>query len=73
MMQGKLRVRGDLPTILRYVQAAHELVVRLRHGADRVPRRGVMRAVVFVGPGKVAVADVPDADPAWSPPTRSCA
>ncbi|MDH4113488.1 MAG: SCP2 sterol-binding domain-containing protein [Actinomycetota bacterium] len=27
MMQGKLRVRGDLPTILRYVQAAHELVV----------------------------------------------
>lgn len=27
MMQGKLRVRGDLPKILRYVQAAHELVV----------------------------------------------
>ena len=27
MMQGKLRVHGDLPTILRYVQAAHELVV----------------------------------------------
>ncbi len=26
MMQGKLRVRGDLPTILRYVNAAHELV-----------------------------------------------
>ena len=26
MMQGKLRVRGDLPKILRYVQAAHELV-----------------------------------------------
>jgi putative sterol carrier protein len=27
MMQGKLRVRGDLPTILRYVNAANELVV----------------------------------------------
>ncbi|HWC71856.1 MAG TPA: SCP2 sterol-binding domain-containing protein [Actinomycetota bacterium] len=27
MMQGKLRVRGDLPKILRYVQAAQELVV----------------------------------------------
>ena len=26
MMQGKLRVRGDLPKILRYVQAANELV-----------------------------------------------
>ena len=26
MMQGKLRVRGDLPTIVRYVQAANELV-----------------------------------------------
>jgi putative sterol carrier protein len=27
MMQGKLRVSGDLPKILRYVEAAHELVV----------------------------------------------
>ena len=27
MMQGKLRVSGDLPEILRYVEAAHELVV----------------------------------------------
>ena len=26
MMQGKLRVRGDLPTIIRYVRAANELV-----------------------------------------------
>jgi putative sterol carrier protein len=26
MMQGKLRVRGDLPTIVRYVTAANELV-----------------------------------------------
>ena len=26
MMQGKLRVHGDLPTIVRYVQAANELV-----------------------------------------------
>ena len=26
MMQGKLRVRGDLPTIERYVKAANELV-----------------------------------------------
>jgi putative sterol carrier protein len=26
MMQGKLKVRGDLPTILRYVGAANELV-----------------------------------------------
>jgi putative sterol carrier protein len=26
MMQGKLRVRGDLPTIVRYVDAANELV-----------------------------------------------
>ena len=26
MMQGKLKVRGDLPTIVRYVRAANELV-----------------------------------------------
>jgi putative sterol carrier protein len=26
MMQGKLRVKGDLPTIVRYVNAANELV-----------------------------------------------
>ena len=26
MMQGKLRVQGDLPTIIRYVSAANELV-----------------------------------------------
>jgi putative sterol carrier protein len=26
MMQGKLRLRGDLPTIIRYVRAANELV-----------------------------------------------
>ena len=26
MMQGKLRVQGDLPTIMRYVRAANELV-----------------------------------------------
>jgi putative sterol carrier protein len=26
MMQGKLRVRGDLPKIVRYVKAADELV-----------------------------------------------
>ncbi len=26
MMQGKLKVRGDLPTIIRYVRAANELV-----------------------------------------------
>ena len=33
MMQGKLRVRGDLPTILRYVNAANELV----HLTEMVP------------------------------------
>jgi putative sterol carrier protein len=33
MMQGKLRVRGDLPTIVRYVQAANELV-RLTSNVD---------------------------------------
>jgi putative sterol carrier protein len=33
MMQGKLRVRGDLPTIVRYVQAANELV-RLTGNVD---------------------------------------
>ena len=27
MMQGKLKVQGDLPTIVRYVRAANELVV----------------------------------------------
>ena len=26
MMQGKLKLRGDLPTIVRYVKAANELV-----------------------------------------------
>src|ERR1044071_9205979 len=33
MMQGKLRVRGDLPTIVRYVKAANELV-RLTGSVD---------------------------------------
>jgi putative sterol carrier protein len=35
MMQGKLRVRGDLPTIVRYVKAANELV-RLTGVVDTV-------------------------------------
>jgi putative sterol carrier protein len=35
MMQGKLRVRGDLPTIVRYVRAANELV-RLTELLDTV-------------------------------------
>ena len=35
MMQGKLRVRGDLPTIVRYVKAANELV-RLTGEVDTV-------------------------------------
>ena len=35
MMQGKLRVRGDLPTIVRYVKAADELV----HLCSTVPTR----------------------------------
>ena len=26
MMQGKLKLKGDLPTIIRYVKAANELV-----------------------------------------------
>jgi putative sterol carrier protein len=26
MMQGKLKLKGDLPTIVRYVKAANELV-----------------------------------------------
>jgi putative sterol carrier protein len=37
MMQGKLRVRGDLPTILRYVQAAHELVALCGEVPTRFP------------------------------------
>lgn len=37
MMQGKLRVRGDLPKILRYVQAAHELVVICGYVPTRFP------------------------------------
>jgi putative sterol carrier protein len=35
MMQGKLKVRGDLPTIVRYVRAANELV-RLTGEVDTV-------------------------------------
>lgn len=35
MMQGKLRVHGDLPTIVRYVRAANELV----HLTMQVPTR----------------------------------
>jgi putative sterol carrier protein len=27
MMQGKLKLEGDLPTIIRYVRAANELVL----------------------------------------------
>ena len=38
MMQGKLKVRGDLPTIIRYVRAANELV-RLTGEVDRHRRR----------------------------------
>jgi hypothetical protein len=26
MMQGKLKLQGDLPTIIRYVRAANELI-----------------------------------------------
>jgi hypothetical protein len=33
MMQGKLKVRGDLPNIVRHVRAANELV----HLTTRVP------------------------------------
>jgi putative sterol carrier protein len=33
MMQGKLRLRGDLPTIVRYVKASNELV----NVAARIP------------------------------------
>ncbi|MGZ4132409.1 MAG: SCP2 sterol-binding domain-containing protein [Actinomycetota bacterium] len=35
MMQGKLKVKGDLPTIIRYVRAANELV-RLTGEVDTV-------------------------------------
>lgn len=35
MMQGKLKVKGDLPTIVRYVRAANELV-RLTGEVDTV-------------------------------------
>lgn len=37
MMQGKLKVQGDLPTIVRYVSAANELV----HLTTTVPTRFV--------------------------------
>ncbi|HEY7763137.1 MAG TPA: SCP2 sterol-binding domain-containing protein [Actinomycetota bacterium] len=40
MMQGKLRVRGDLPKILRYVQAAHELVAVCGAVPTRFPDEG---------------------------------
>jgi putative sterol carrier protein len=40
MMQGKLRVRGDLPKILRYVQAAHELVAICGDVPTRFPDEG---------------------------------
>ena len=40
MMQGKLRVRGDLPKILRYVQAAHELVAICGTVPTRFPDEG---------------------------------
>ena len=40
MMQGKLRVRGDLPKILRSVQAAHELVVLCGDVPTRFPDEG---------------------------------
>jgi putative sterol carrier protein len=37
MMQGKLKLKGDLPTIVRYVKAANELV----NLASRVPTQFV--------------------------------
>ena len=40
MMQGKLRVRGDLPKILRSVQAANELVVLCGDVPTRFPDEG---------------------------------
>ena len=59
MMQGKPGAPRDLPKILRYVQAAHELVV-ICGTVPTSSRRGLMRAVVFVEPGRVEVADLPD-------------
>ena len=54
MMQGKLRVRGDLPTILRYVQAARRARASVRHGADHgsPTRAEAVRAVVFAEAGR---------------------
>ncbi|MET0801661.1 MAG: SCP2 sterol-binding domain-containing protein [Actinomycetota bacterium] len=40
MMQGKLRVRGDLPKILRSVRAANELVVLCGDVPTRFPDEG---------------------------------
>lgn len=40
MMQGKLRVRGDLPTIVRQVRAANELVRLLGEVPTEFPDEG---------------------------------
>ena len=69
MMQGKLRVHGDLPTIVRYVQAANELVRLTGLDRHRVPRRGAECAPSSSeADGVVEVADRPD--PAIEEPRR---
>lgn len=40
MMQGKLRVRGDLPMIVRYIRAADELVQLCSEVPTRFPDEG---------------------------------
>ncbi len=40
MMQGKLKLRGDLPTIIRYVRAANELVHLTKSVPTEFPDEG---------------------------------
>ena len=69
MMQGKLRVRGDLPTILRYVQAADELVRSAARCRPEFPDEAPTAGGRLRGPGRVAWPTCPNR-PWRSPPTR---
>ena len=60
LVQGKLRVRGDLPKILRYAKGTQELAYIAGQVETTFPDEALMRGVVFDGIGRVRVTDVPD-------------
>ena len=75
MMQGKLKVKGDLVKIVRYARAANELVHLTEQVDTQLPRRGLsaVRAVVFDGRRSGPRRRRARPGDRRSPATRSCA